>query len=419
MLTPPNRNALLDDAIDWMVKQVERARAHAVADSAEVQITEKKKLPFFEATAISAKRARESAQSWLDRVTTPPQDDELAAIADKLGTLWGRTTAGKLARAWLLNEKNAPVQGFMKIEVGTIAVLIGMAAAAAVLAIVLFVRRGLKASVPNGVELLPSHDFQALRSIAEGQSDAAQIAARLRDSAPQPWTWTASEGIANLNPADTRKLLEAFAANSACGVTRILPNRGETFDAKRMEPQFKASDDDRWLVANEVPPGRCGFELGGRKVVRPSVDVCTVDWWVLSNPACPVGRVIADRADDLVAGGAAGSLGWRAPWGLAHPEDLRELFDEPTLDAWRKRMVSELNPHYRDRQERCLSLTGAPGDVFELSTMEPAGAVPVGDAVVEDVVERQGVRQFGLACPGGSPMLLALVRTTTLRRGGI
>ena len=42
---------------------------------------------------------------------------------------------------------------------------------------------------------------------------------------------------------------------------------------------------------------------------------------------------------------------------------------------------------------------------------------PVGDAVVSEVVLRDGVPQCGLACRGGSPLLVAVVRTKPARSG--
>ncbi len=443
MVAPPTRDRLFDDAIHWMARQVDDARARHAVESAEAAhqrslrerakdrlkeearriplvgeiVPEKARPVVTRPAALDQHLARAEGRRRLQTATTPPKEDELAAIAAAICAEWGQPRAGKLAAAWF-NGKDADVEGLMNSDERTIAILVGIAAAAAVLAVVYLVRRGRTARVPPRHELAPSPDFQALCSVAAGESDAARVAAAVRDSVAEPWAWTARDGISKLEIDDKRTLLEAFAANSACGVARIRPTKGDAFDAQRMVTDVKTTKDDHWVVASEVPAGRCGFQLGGRLEIPASVDVCTVDWWLLSSSSCPVGRAIGERSNDLVAGGKTGSSGWRAPWGLAHPEDLRDLFDEPALDAWRKRMVAELNPHYRGRPERCLSIIGAPGDVFESSIMEPAGAVPVGDAVVEDVVQRQGERQNGLACPGGSPLLLAIVRTTAARRGG-
>jgi hypothetical protein len=185
-----------------------------------------------------------------------------------------------------------------------------------------------------------------------------------------------------------------------------------------MTTTARTTDEDCWVVAAEPSADHSGFSVDGRVVMPAQVEVCTVDWWVLSNPECPVGRAVAEGSEDLIAGGSQGAPGWRASWGLSHPEDLRGriCFDEQTLDVWRKRMATDLNKHYLKRPDRCLAITGAVGDVFETSTMESPDSQPVGDAVVVEVVKRDGVRQHGLACPGGSPLLLAVVNTRPAER---
>ena len=137
----------------------------------------------------------------------------------------------------------------------------------------------------------------------------------------------------------------------------------------------------------------------------------SLDYRVLTDPACPVGRAIGERSDELVSGSKTVSSVWRATWGLMYPEDLREIFDETVLDGFRRRLIAELNPHYRDRPERQLQLIGSPGEPFDSSMETEDGRSPVGDAVVTEVVLRDGVPQYGLACPGGSSLLLAVVRT--------
>lgn len=437
----PTREHLLSDAIEWMARPVDDRLRHAiaVAEAAEAVpqrtlgewirdearrillvgdiVPEKVRPAVTRPAALDRHLAREEGRRRLQMATIQLGEGEPTAIAVAICAEWRQPHASKLAAAWF-NGEDADVEGLMNSDERTVAILVGIAAAAAVLAVVFVVRRGRTVRVPPRHELAPSPDFQSLCSVAAGEGDAARVAAAVRDSVAEPWAWTAREGVSKVALDDKRTLLEAFAVISACGVARIRPAKGDAFDAQCMVTDVKTTSDDYWMVAAEVPAGRVGFDLRGRPEIPASVEVCTIDWWLLSSPSCPVGRAIGERSDDLVAGGKTGSSGWRAPWGLAHPEDLRELFDEPALDAWRKRMVAELNPHYRGRPERCLAIIGAPGDVFESSIMEPAGAVPVGDAVVEDVVQRQGERQNGLACPGGSPLLLAIVRTTASRRGG-
>jgi hypothetical protein len=422
-IAPPTRDRLLDDAIEWMAKEVDKARARAVGNAVAAprrspgERAQDRKKEGALRIPIDQRLAHEEGRRRFQTPTTQPEEDELAAIAVAICAEWRQPRASKLAAAWF-NGKDADVEGLMNSDERTIAILVGIAAAAAVLAVVFLVRRGRTARIPPGRELALSPEFQALCSVAKGEGDAARVAAAVRDSVAEPWAWTAREGISKLALDDKRTLLEAFAAISACGVARVRPAKGDAFDERRMVTDVKTTQDDRWVVSAEVPARRVGFHLGDRLEIHARVDVCTMDWWVLSSPSCPVGRTIGERSDGLVAGGKTGPPRWRAPWGLAHPEDLRELFDETVLDAWRKRMVAELNPHYGDLPERCLSIIGAPGDVFESSIMEPAGAVPVGDAVVEDVARRQGERQYGLACPGGSALLLAVVRATAARREG-
>ena len=131
----------------------------------------------------------------------------------------------------------------------------------------------------------------------------------------------------------------------------------------------------------------------------------TLDYQVLTD--CPVGR--ACLSNELVHPRLADK--WRAQFGLTNGEDLREIFDEPCLEAWRQRMIAEINPHYRDLPERQLQLIGSPGEPFDSSMETEDGRSPVGDAVVTEVVLRDGVPQYDLACPGGSSLLLAVVRT--------
>ena len=132
----------------------------------------------------------------------------------------------------------------------------------------------------------------------------------------------------------------------------------------------------------------------------------TLDYQVLTD--CPVGR--ACLSNELVHPRLADK--WRAQFGLTNGEDLREIFDETVLDGFRRRLIAELNPHYRDRPERQLQLIGSPGEPFsDLTMMTEDGYSPVGDAVVTEVVLRDGVPQYGLACPQGGPLLLAVVRT--------
>lgn len=438
----PTRHDLLHDAIQWMACQIDVARSSGGVDASDAGhersrlevakdrlaesvrripiisefVSEKPHNIVVRPAAIDQPLARAEGRRRFQTNMNPPEQDDLAYIAGAICAQWEEPRAGALAEAWL-KGREVHTEELMNSDARTLAILIGTAAAAAVLAIVFLVRRGRTARIPRLRDLAPSPDFQALCDVASGQSNAAGVAARVRDSVAEPWVWTGRDGISKLAADDRRALLDAFAAAGACGVSRIWPAKGDRFDSQRMMTDTRTTKDDRWVVSADVSAARVGFLLGDRVEVHAHVDVCTIDWWLLSRPTCPVGRAIAERADDLVAGGQAGSKAWRAPWGLAHPEDLRKLFDESTLDLWRKRMVAELNPHYLGHPERCLAITGASGDVLESSIMEAEGSLPVGDAIVADVVERDGKGQHGLACPGGSPLLIAIVRTKSVGRG--
>jgi hypothetical protein len=399
----PTRDQLLDDAIQWMASQVDNARHCA---SAKV----------VRPPAIDQHASRAEGRKRL-QASTKPKKKALAPLAVAICAKWEQPRAGDLAGAWLDGRE---VDAEVLMNSDEVAILVGVAAAAAVLAVVLFVRRGRTARVPPSRDLAPSPEFQALCAVASRgprQDKAARIASRIRNSVAEPWAWTASDGLSELTPDDKRALLDVFAADGVCGVSRIQPGPAAAFDPQRMTTDVRTTEDDHWVVCRDVSAERVGYLLGNRVEVRAHVDVCTVDWWLLSTSRCPVGRAIAERSDELVVGGRGGANAWRARWGLTHPEDLRALFEEPTLDVWRKRMVAELNPHYPNSPERCLSIIGHPGDVFEASIMEAEGSISIGDATVDAVVERQGKAQHGLACPGGSPLLLAIVRAKPVGRG--
>ena len=422
------RDQLFTSALLWMANRVDAARNHhfdASARAAREQSWPKAWAQGFNPSAvprpkrIDQARARTRGEQKLEVSEITSAHIDLPKLAEAICAEWKQTGARGLAVAWLTS---APItlEADLIGDEQTLATLIGIAAAAAVVAVVIFVRRGAKASLPalpSSPQLQPSADFLALRSVATGDGEAATIAVSIRDSAREPWAWMARDGILKLADGNKRTLLEAFAASDSCGVSRIWPAAGEAFVVERMATAARTPTDDRWVVSAPVNASQVGYLMGTNVVLRANVDVCTIDWWLLSSPNCPVGNAIKERVDDLIAGGKAGASGWRAPWGLAHPEDLRELFDEAALDTWRKRMVAELNPYYSGRAERCLSIIGASGDVFESQIMETAGAAPIGDAVVEEVILREGERQHGLACRGGSPLLVAIVRTRPPQRG--
>lgn len=441
MAAQPSRERLFEDAIQSIARQIDDARARHAVESAEGArqrslreraqdrikegarrlplvgdiVPEKARPVAARLPALDLYLARAEGQRRLQMGATLPEEDELAAIAVAICDEWRKPRAGKLATAWF-NGRDVDVERLMNTDERTIAILVGIAAAAAVLAVVFFVRRGRTARVSPRHELAPSSDFQALISVAAGEGDAAAIAARLLSEIAEPWSWRLTDGLRGLSPADQRSLLSALAAQDLCAVSPFAPKAGDDFDSSRMSPSASLNTDDLWIVASNTPEDRRGYHVADRVEVLAAVEVCTADWWVLSRAGCTVGEAIIERADNLIAGGRAKAASWRAPWGFTFPEDLRGL-PETVLDGWRQRLISELNPRYRDRPERQLVLVGSPGEPFESSMETEDGRSPVGDTVVSEVVLRDGVPQYGLACPGGSPLLLAVVRTRPARSG--
>lgn len=435
-MTRPTREQLLDAAVRGLCKRINEARAPAPSDPPQLYRAKPEKV---RPKTIKGPR-RCSAGEDRQRTPDPVQPDEavhkaeewlkkeplscgatdfadvgdVRDLAEELCKLWGHPESTPLSHAWL-DEARSNVETPMDNQGTSLAIIVGVAAAAAVLAVVFWVRRGRNASV-SGHKLAPSTDFRALLRLAEGEGDAASIADELRSNALEPWSWRLKDGLVHVSPARKRALLHALAEHRLCEVSAFAPKAGEICDSNRMAPTVSVTTEDIWVVASDTPDERCGYYVANNLEVHAEVDVCTADWWVLTRPGCTVGNTISRRVDSLIAGGRARATSWRAPWGITYPEDLREL-PEATLDAWRLRLIAELNPHYRDRPERQLVLVGKPGEAFDSSMETEDGYYPVGDSVISEVVKREGVPQYGLACPGGSPLLLAVVRVIPGRSG--
>jgi hypothetical protein len=302
----------------------------------------------------------------------------------------------------------------MQVETGTLVAILAVAAAAAVAVAIFSLRRPEKISVGSGMQLAPSEPFRALARVAAGSGAAATLAQRLRAGELAPDQWTPATALAALTKGDRRLLLAALAGEDCPGISRIQPSPGAPFDEASMRADAATPPGDRWVVA--APVQESGYVVDGKLALPALVQVCTVDWWLLTLSSCPVGRVIGERADVFLPGGAEAARSWQAPAGLMHPEDLRDLFAEDMLATWRDRLVAEINPHYPEDTQRRLLRTGAPGTAYEMATMEAATGAPSGEAVVVAVLERQGHPQYGLACPGGLPLLLANVTTQAAKR---
>ncbi len=424
-MTKPSCDQLLDEAVRWLASRIDsaRERAREAAHPPPPPQREKGLIRKVAGTLLGASPQEERARppridQWAARdegkrrlksgAASPGDADTVAELAAEICLRWKHPKSAPLARAWLAESK-LDVETLMDMDGRTLALIVGVAAAAAVLALVIVVRRGRSVSIARH-ELAPSPDFRALVIVAEGEGEAAAIATRIQSEVAEPWSWRLTDGLRGLSPAAKRSLLSALAERDLCEVSAFAPKAGEDFDASRMSPAVPLNADDLWVVASNTPDDRRGYRIADRVEVLAEVEVCTADWWVLSRAGCTVGEAIIERADNLIAGGRAKAASWRAPWGFTFPEDLRGI-PETVLDGWRQRLIAELNPRYRDRPERQLVLVGSPGEPFESSMETEDGRSPVGDAVVSEVVLRDGVPQYGLACPGGSPLLLAVVRT--------
>jgi hypothetical protein len=361
---------------------------------------------------------------WVDRdearrQATDLRNDALAAavskakvespaeLAQELCALLGAPSAATFTNAWIGDSRLD--EGDYNVEEGKLGWVIGVAAAVVVAIIVILVRRG-RIVEANKNRFEPSDDFKWIIKLTEEDGPVGAVARSIQSHVREPWSWSLLEGAKRLDADDRRTLLARLSELGHSGVKSIAPAIGARFDHLTMNTAGEPSDDDVWVVTEVAEPG---FTVRGRTLNMAQVAVATLDSRVLLDEACPVGRLLSDRADELIPGGNAGTPTWRATWGLSYPEDLRELLDEDQLDTWRQRMMRELNGAYGEDGQRQLALTGQAGAIFEPSTMDVEGAPPVGDAVVREVVARDGVAQHGLACPGGSPLLLAVVRVNS------
>ena len=362
---------------------------------------------------------KEKGQQKLKSSIEPLADtDAVEDLAEEICARWESPQSAPLARA-LLTKSTLDMKPLMNMDSQHMAIIVGVAAAAAVSALVIVVRRGrnlfLHSDPTKKIE--PSANFSELMRIAQGDGEVAMIAACITSKVTEPWSWRLKDGLRGLSSEEKRSLLSTLAEHGLSGVSVFAPKAGDKFNESRMSTMLTINTDDIWVVANNTPDHRRGYCLDGRVEVHAEVEVCTADWWVLSSAGCAVGQMIIERAEELIAGGHAKRMSWRAPWGFTFPEDLRGRTEltEIVLDKWRQRMIDELNPYYPDRGERQLTLVGSPGEPFDSSMETQDGRNPIGDTVVSEVVLRDGVQQYGLGCPGGSPLLLAVVCTQPAR----
>ena len=190
----------------------------------------------------------------------------------------------------------------------------------------------------------------------------------------------------------------------------IHPKAGDVFNPATMTTNTTMSTSDVWVVRSVK---KSGYAENGRVTQRAQVEVCTADYWVLTKEKdCRVYNLITKLGEERILGVAPNAAHeWKATWGMMYPMELREL-PESVLDAWRRRLVQELNPYYNGRANRQLILTGMPDEPLTSLADTEDGKRPIGDAWVTEPATRNGVLQYGLACPGGCALLLAVVKTT-------
>ena len=430
MSPPPNAELLRKEIVDWLIREIEAAAAEAqsrkraeqtdkpglikgiwTSISQNLSQTESKSLR--EAWAIQERKQQAYAKYKLLHTTTQSNKETLDDIVEDICARWNQRSAVPLARAWLNNSK-VPGETVMNANTQALAAIVGVATAAVVLAIVLWVRRGKTANIRRH-KFAPSEDYRTINELASQDRDVARVMERIRSQAVEPWSWSLAEGLEALrDETDKRTLLRALSSRNLCGVEPISTKAGDKFDETTMVASKPVSTDDVWLVSENVSYESCGFWVRGKPVLHAKVDVCTADYWVLVKQDCEVGRFIVERGDSLLGVGPGEAFTWRATWGLMVPKDLRNL-PETVLDVWRRRLIQEINPYYTGRQDRQLILTGMPGEPLTSLVDTEDGERPIGDAFVQEAVMRGGVPQYGLVCPGGSPLLLAIVKASTTK----
>jgi hypothetical protein len=298
-----------------------------------------------------------------------------------------------------------------RMETRTIAVIVGVAAAAAVLGLVILTRRRGWATV-QGRREEASHDFTIVRRMSERDDPAGIVASKMVASTIEPWTFSLPTALAPLPKTERRILLAALADDSGTSVQLLCPAAGDSFDPASMTPDAAVDLESVWVVALSPARDAVGYRRGAEVLVRAEVTVCTVDWWLLAvaHPECPVGKAVFADPEKYTGLDTEYVRGWTATLGLRSLADLRREFDEPTLRAWSDRLVSETAESYPSQIARQVHHHGAIGDAYDPSAMKCAAGSPVAATRVVEIVERGGVPQRGLGCSRAPPLLYAIVR---------
>jgi hypothetical protein len=292
----------------------------------------------------------------------------------------------------------------------TIGLILGVAAAAAVLALIVMARRRGLARLP-GRELRVADDFAALQRLRQQGGAAGSIAQRIIDSEREPWTFALEVALRAVAPPDQRVLLHALA-DAGIGIEKVRPLVGELFDSGTMQAATVMDGESRWVVAQPVDVAMMGYRRGARMLARAEVSTCTADWWCLAHaaPECPVGRVVREDPEKYTGLDPEYVTGWTVAQGFRAIADLRRDFDESILQRWATRYSSDLHRRYPDQSTHHLVRHGEVGESYDPSVMKAVGGDPVADARVVVIEQRDGLPQHGFGCRGAPPLLYAVVR---------
>lgn len=395
---------LLKEASGWLVSAVERTYllTERPAPGRRAKVTN--------VEILDRRQVEQIAEKHFARgiVTASADERSSAEAAGVICREWGRPEAALLAQAWLRADDKELKGAFM--DTKSVAVLIGVAAAAAVLALVLLARRNTSVTV-HGREFRVSTDFSALQRVRDQGGAAADVTRYILDSERSPWDFRLEPAVGRLSASDKRTLLSALAAINA-GVEVISPAPGAAFVPEQMNSARVVKDGSAWTVAAAPPAAKVGFLLHGRTVVPAEVDACTADWWclALADPACPVASAVRADPDQYVGLDAEYASCWSVVQGFSAFTDLRAEFNESTLNSWSERLRERLSLWYPASSGRLPVTFGSAGDRYDASVMKPTDAAPEADARVVAVEERDGLPQLGLGCVGAPPLLYAVVR---------
>lgn len=395
---PVGRRAKLNDRIEgWLGARVlPERRAESVGVEAPV--------------SVDRRQVGRIAEEYLARGVdgTALGERSSAEVVEVICREWGHPEAAPLAHAWLRDD-DRELKG-VHMDTKWVVVLIGAAAGAAVLALVLHARRNSSVEV-HGRDIRVSEDFSALQRVRDRGGHAAEIAGRVIDSESSPWDFSLEQAVRRLSTSDKRTLLSALAPLDV-GVEVIRPGPGEAFVAGQMSSARVVADGSAWVVAAAPPESKVGFRLRGRTEVPAEVEACTADWWclALADAGCPVAAAVRGDPERYVGLEAEYAACWSVVQGFSGFADPRADFDENTLASWSERLRERLSRWYSASSGRLPVNFGAVGDRYDASVMRPVDAAPEADARVVAVEGRDGLPQLGLGCVGAPPLLYAVVR---------